>query len=136
MAWSSPEILKLAESFLPAADEVGKLERGRGGVSKFYRKIARRHTERLRTTQGTYIVTPSGRLIDYSHTLDAEQMAEFLESGLKKWQALSKSDRLGKSGSSATASSNYPEDGLVLNVALRKLYENKPQGRQARGVVE
>ena len=51
LAWSSPEILKLAEPFLPAADEVGKLERGRGAASKFYRKIARRHTERLRTTQ-------------------------------------------------------------------------------------
>lgn len=121
---------------MPAADEVGKLERGKGPVSDFYRKIAKRHIKGLGTTQGTYIVAPGGKLIDSRHTYDLGELADLLKSTLEKYKALPKKERLGKRTGTRTESSDYPEDGLVLSVLLRKFYKRKPQGRQARGVVE
>jgi hypothetical protein len=68
-------------------------------------------------------------------------MKEFLLEGLRKWQALTPEERL-PSGSivgPSPAQAEYPEDGLVLNVILRKLYSrthDRARGAGARGIVE
>ncbi len=106
--------------------------------SKVYWKIRKRHISHLPTTQGTYIVTPSGILIDSGHTLSPDALTKFLANGLKKYQSLSKKERLGSTtvASSKSTKSKYPRDGLVLSVTLRKLYSPKPTGPRARGLIE
>jgi hypothetical protein len=106
--------------------------------SDIYWKIRKRHISYLPTTQGTYIVTPSGVLIDSGHTLTPDELTKFLADGLKKYKALSKRDRLGNTTGADTkiTKSNYPKDGLVLSVTLRKIYDPKPTGRGARGLIE
>jgi hypothetical protein len=106
--------------------------------AKVYWNIRKRHISHLPTTQGTYIVTASGILIDSGHTHTPDELVTFLADGLKKYNSLSRKERLGRSiGTSPKGSrSNYPKDGLVLKVTLRKLYSPRPTGRRARGVIE
>ncbi len=123
--------------FIPAADEVDRLRRGNSLASKFFRSIAQRSFSRLRTTQGTYIVSPAGVLIDFGNVIAPEKMKSFLENGVKKFKALPKSKQLGKPRKDYGAKSNYPKDGLVLSVTLRKLYSRQPRtAREKIGVVE
>jgi hypothetical protein len=123
--------------FIPAADEVGDLESGRDAASRLYQKIATRHIRGLRTSQGTYILTPSGILLSSRHSISEDELAEFLADGIGKYQRLSTRERLGRAiRASRTSSSRYPEDGLVLSLVLRKFYSRKPVGRAGIGVVE
>ncbi len=128
----------MLEPFIPAADEVTKVEHGYDLGSNIYWKIRKRNFRHLPTTQGTYIVTPSGILIDNGHNHTPNELVKFLANGLEKYKALSKKERLGSpaDASSKIAKSKYPQDGLVLKVTLRKLYSPRPTGRRARGVVE
>ena len=122
---------------MPATDEVDKLQRGNTSASRFFRNIMTRNYSNLQTTQGTYLVTPSGVLLGYGHTLDPKAMRTFLKDGLEKWRAMSQAERLGDEANIAKKSSKYPEDGLVLMVALHKFYEREPRtGRELRGLVE
>lgn len=92
----------------------------------------------LRTTQGTYLVAPSGILLSSGHSIKEHEIGEFLKAGLQKYQALSKEERLGKAAAQSreSPSSSFPEDGLALNVVLHKFYSSKPVGRAAIGMVE
>ena len=139
MAWSNAEVRDLvASQFVAAADEVDKLLHGTGEASRLYREIATRHIDRLPTTQGTYLVTPSGIKLDSSHTLEPQEMLEFLTQARKKYRKLPRRERLRKSlrDIRSTAQSQYPENGLVLDVVLRKLYTNPPGNRRGpRGYV-
>ncbi|MCH7904352.1 MAG: hypothetical protein IH944_07260 [Armatimonadetes bacterium] len=122
---------------MPATDEVDKLQRGNTPASRFFRQVMTRNYSNLQTTQGTYLVTPSGELLGYGHTLDPAGMKTFLKDGLKKWNAMSQAERLGNEANMAKKSSMYPEDGLVLMVALHKFYEREPRtARELRGLVE
>jgi hypothetical protein len=130
-------VVALTEPFIPAADEVDKLEFGRDAASQFYRNIATRHVQGLRTTQGTYIVTPSGILLVTVHRVEEADLVAFLENGLEQYQQLSKQERLGtRALASVKRTSFYPDEGLVLKVNLRKFYAQKPVGRAAIGMVE
>lgn len=139
MAWEEAGGRKLVKQFVPAADEVEKLQRGDTFAGRFFREIATRHYSDLRTPQGTYIVTPGGALLGFDHVLEPAAMKSFLREGLQKWNALEQDERLGD-GPDAKAtdrSSQYPDDGLVLSVALRKSFARQPSTeRERRGLVE
>lgn len=125
------------EHFIPAADEVDRLKVGNDLASRFFRSIARRSFSDLRTTQGTYIVSPAGVLIDFGNVIAPGDMKPFLENGVKKFKALPKSKQLGKTRKDDVVKSSYPKDGLVLSVTLRKLYSRHPRTpREKIGVVE
>ena len=140
MAWEDAGVRELVvKQFVPAADEVEKLERGDTFASRFFQEIATRHFTDLHTTQGTYMVAPSGALLGFGHVLDPVAMMSFLRKGLQKWNALSQDERLGDASDDSTRerASLYPEDGLVLGVVLRKFYERQPRTeRERRGLVE
>ena len=125
MAWSDPETNKLAASFVAATGEVSEMERGRDAGSRMFQKVATAHVSGLRTTQGTYILTPAGKLLGSNHTLGPIGIRRFLLRGLKKWNRMTKKERLGSAprGGTKTKSNypvEYPKDGLVLRVVLRK----------------
>ena len=127
----------VSKHFIPAADEVDRLQRGNDFAGKFFRGIAQRSFSRLRTTQGTYIVSPAGDLIDFGNVIAPDQIKSFLENGVKKFKALPRSKRLGELRKGDVAKSSYPRDGLVLSVTLHKLYTRPPRTpREKIGVVE
>jgi len=138
LAWTDPEVRELVEkNFIPAADQVDKLRRGNDLASRFFQSIARRSFSRLPTTQGTYIVSPAGVLIDFGNVISPENMKSFLKNGVKKYKALPRSKQLGRPRKDNVAKSNYPKDGLVLSVTLRKLYSRQPRTRRENiGIVE
>ena len=65
LAWEDEGVRELVKGYLPATDEVEKLQRGNTSASRFFRKIMTRNYSNLQTTQGTYLVTPSGELLGY-----------------------------------------------------------------------
>lgn len=98
-----------------------------------FRKIATPHVPGLQTTQGTYIVTPSGKWLGSDHSLKPQGLESFLKFGLSRWQELTRKERLGSlPGKAARATkSKYPKGGLVLSVVLRK-FPNTAAGRRSR----
>jgi len=138
LAWKDADVRELVKKhFIPAADEVDKVRRGNNLASKFFRSIAQRSFSRLPTTQGTYIVSPAGVLIDFGNVIAPDKMKSFLENGVKKYNALPRSKQLGASLKDDLAKSSYPKDGLVLSVTLRKLYSRQPRTpREKIGVVQ
>ncbi len=138
MAWSDPEINKLVTHFIAAAGEISQLERGRDSGSRLFRKIATPHLTGLQTSQGTYIVTPAGKLLTSGHSLEPLGIERLLRRGLQMWRQLTPADRLGSSPSESAVAKNsrYPEDGLVLSVVLRKFPKSDSKARfRSRGAV-
>ena len=124
----------MIEPFIPAADEVRKLAAGKDAVSRtFQSQISTRHVKGHQTSQGTYIVTPSGKLLATAHTIEKDDIEAFLKDGLEKYAALSQKERLGKKKRGGSQTTGYPEDGLVLKVHLRKFYDTVPS---RRGIVQ
>ena len=114
-----------------------RLQRGNDFAGKFFRSIAQRSFARLRTTQGTYIVTPAGVLIDFGNVIAPDKIKSFLENGVEKFKALSRSKQSGEFRKGDVTKSSYPRDGLVLSVTLHKLYTRPPRTpREKIGVVE
>jgi hypothetical protein len=124
--------LELAAQFVPAADEVYRLQDVRNGTDpecRLFQKFAeqghyRRHGA---TRQGTYAVTPSGALLASLNSNDPECVADMLRRALAKWQTLSRAERLLPDDPRKQVANIkrperfYPEDGLVLYVASRDL---------------
>ena len=114
-----------------------RLQRRNDFACRFFRDIAQRSFSRLRTTQGTYIVTPAGVLIDFGNVIAPDKIKSFLENGVKKFKALPRSKQSGEFRKGDVAKSGYPRDGLVLSVTLHKLYTRPPRTpREKIGVVE
>ena len=66
--WTDPEVKELAAKFIPAADEVGRLQSGRDAECQLFQKIAEQghYAGRTRpsfTRQGTYATTADGTFL-------------------------------------------------------------------------
>src|SRR5436190_6041428 len=96
--WSGPKVLKLAAQFVPAADEVYRMQNLRTGTDpecRLFQKFAELgHYRRPGTSrQGTYCVSPSGILLGSINSNSPNRIAELLEQSLVKWGTLSREER-------------------------------------------
>lgn len=82
-------MIEAARDFVPAADEVWRLQRGSDGECAFFRGFADRGHYRGEggTRQGIYAVTPSGELLASANTLDADEVLELLARAREAWAA-------------------------------------------------
>ena len=123
---------RLARSFVPVADEVGRLQRGTDPECVLFQAVAEKghyagRTEPTNTRQGTYALTPSGIFLASVNTRSPKDMARMLETALEKWKTLSRDDRLGVADPRATTGaieryeSLFPAGGLALRVTSRDL---------------
>jgi hypothetical protein len=130
--WSDERVIKLLEQFIPAADEVGWLQRGDDAECRLFQKIAEQghYAGRVRPTntrQGIYAAAPSGVMLASINTRSADQMVGMLESALARWSELPAHERWLDDESVAAVTSTrrwehlYPEDGLVVRVDSRDL---------------
>ena len=92
-----------------------KLQRGYDLGSKVFQGIAQRSFSRLRTTQGTYIVSPGGVLIDSGNVIAPENMKSFLENGLKEFKALPVKDKLVVDFTSTKSNGTNPKSAPILS---------------------
>jgi hypothetical protein len=119
-------------NFVPAADEVYRLQTGRDTDCRHFQKIAEQghyagRTVPSSTRQGTYAAAPSGVLLASVNSNDPARIADMLKRALAKWQTMSREERLlPVDPQEATTDLPrgerlYPEDGLVLRVNSRDL---------------
>ena len=137
-------MLKLAEKFVPAADEVYRLQNLKSGTDpecRLFQKFAElgHYRNPGGTRQGTYCVSPSGVLLGSINSNDPKRIANLLERSLAKWGGLNREERLlGADPRDQLAAikrpeRHYPEDGLVLNVSARDLPRDKGKTAPRKG---
>jgi hypothetical protein len=109
------------------------LQRTTDADSLFFQKFANQgHTRDVGVRglgrQGTYAITPSGRLLASVNSPDPQPVVEMMEEALRKWSTLSKADRLLAEPLDANAAAQwrhwdkkFPRDGLILWVVCRDL---------------
>lgn len=133
----------MTSKFIPAADEVGRLQSGRDAECRLFQKIAEQghyagRTQPSSTRQGTYATTADGTLLTSWNNNDPRFVARKLRQALNEWGRLQAEGRA-TSGESRLEAARleradrfYPDDGLVLRVNTRDLPREEPQeGRWA-----
>lgn len=128
--WSDPRLIKIASRFVPATDEVWRLQRGNDDECRFFQRFADQgHYQRSGgTRQGIYVCAPSGKLLASGNTLNADRVLAMLQQALEKWKALPDGER----GLPADANlkpghrweDSFPSGGLVLVSTNRDLPPN------------
>ena len=84
---------ELAAKFIPAADEVGRLQSGKDAECRLFQKVAERghYAGRMRpsrTRQGTYATTADGTFLASWNKNDPRIVARKLREALKNWDRL------------------------------------------------
>lgn len=134
---------KLASKFVPAADEVYRLQNLQTGTDpecRLFQKFAELgHYRRPGTTrQGTYCATPSGLLLGSVNSNDPERIKSLLERSLAKWETLKREERLLPTDPEKQRAEIkrpercYPKDGLVLLVTSRDMPRETQQTENVR----
>jgi hypothetical protein len=124
-------VQKLAQRFLPIADEVGRLQRGTDPECMLFRTMAeqghyRGRTQPSSTRQGIYALAPSGAFLASCNTHDPRRVAKMLQDAWQRWEAMPEEARydaavLAEVQSVQRVEDRYPDDGLVLCVTSRDL---------------
>lgn len=142
--WSDPKVRALTTHFIPAADEVGRLQTGDDAECQLFQKVAEQghyagRTRPSRTRQGTYATTADGRLLASWNNNDPRFVERKLHEAVQAWEEL-KTQEADPNASTARleferlnrAERFYPEGGLVLKVHTRDLPREEPiEGRWA-----
>lgn len=115
----------MAGDFVPAADEVWRLQQDDDPECRFFRKVITGKPGLHRgTLQGIYIFTPSGKLLARRNSNSPTHIMEIMKHALSTWSKMSEDQRY------ATAKNfqpkfrwedSYPTDGLVLSRSARDL---------------
>jgi hypothetical protein len=92
-------VLELAAKFVPAADEVYRMQNPQTGTDpecRLFQKFAElgHYRQPGTTRQGTYCVSPSGVLLGSINSNDPGRVLDLLAKSLAKWEALSREERL------------------------------------------
>ena len=120
---------KLLREFIPVADEVHRLQKGKDPEARFFRGFSEQghyggRTLPTDTRQGIYAVTPAGEFLASVNSRNGRDVANMLEKALKRWGTLESKRRLGKMfkpGKNTRFDRHYPEDGLVLRCVSRDM---------------
>jgi hypothetical protein len=123
----------LATNFIPAADQVDRLQRTADADSLFFQQFASQgHTRDVGVRglgrQGTYAITPSGTMLASVNSPDAQPVIEMMEEALTKWARLPPAERVLATPLDPQAPEQWrwwdkktPQDGLILWVVCRDL---------------
>jgi hypothetical protein len=125
-------VKELATKFIPAADEVGRLQSGKDAECRLFQKVAEQghYAGRTRpsfTRQGTYATTADGTFLASWNKNDPRIVARMLREALKNWDRVKTKGRkfLGEDPLEIAqlnrADRCFPEGGLVLKVNTRDL---------------
>ncbi len=133
----------LAARFMPAADNVGRLQSGSAAECRLFQQMAEHghyagRSEPSATRQGIYALAPDGRFLASINTREPHKVAQMLREALAAWDALALDGEPGASAPAAGAERSgdeAPLDGLILRVNSRDLPrgdELAPQPRDWR----
>ena len=139
--WADAEVVELAAQFVPAADEVGRLQRGKEPDCVLFQQMAEHghysgRTQPSSTRQGIYAVAPSGAFLASLNHRDPRRVAAMLQRALERWAEMPADERLGNAapaGDVVRWEDAYPQDGLVLEVLCRDLPRTPAGSDRAAG---
>ncbi len=132
--FTDARVIEAAQSFVCAADEVWRLQRGSEADCVFFQHMVNggeRITDRG-SRQGVWVCAPSGLLLAHVNTRNIERLLECLDDGVAAWNALTAEERRLDPDAALTPAHrwemNVPVDGLVLERIGREL---TPEGLDA-----
>lgn len=129
---------ELARQFIPAADEVQRLQTGKDAECLLFQKIAEQghyagRTIPSSTRQGTYATTADGTLLTSWNSNDPREVASKLRQAIAKWERIQAENRpSADTGRFEATKLNrpdrfFPDGGLILRVHTRDLPRDPPQ---------
>ncbi len=125
--WSDQDLVALAARFVPATDEVWRLQGGTDPECLAFQRMADTGHYRGKggTRQGLYVVTPGGALLASCNTHDSVQVRTLLTQALADWQALPDDRRVPAPPADYAPrhrwESSRPRNGLILTSTVRDL---------------
>ena len=128
--WSKPEIIELSRQFIPATDEVWRLQNGDDPECRHFQKIADKgHYRSHRTTrQGIYVCTASGVLLGSLNSHNVDAVLKMMRDSLRKYETLDRKERLLAADADILPAhrweDSWPQDGLDLTMFARDLPES------------
>lgn len=117
--WSDERVIAASRDFVPAADEVWRLQRDEDPECRWFRETVRGAPDPVAgSMQGTYVITPGGALLGRLNSTDPTRVLAMLDRALAKWRALPAPARAARAADAAQPrrrwEDSYPERGLVL----------------------
>lgn len=128
--WSKEAIIELSEQFVPATDEVWRLQNGSDPECRHFQKLAEvgHYRNHKSTRQGIYVSTPSGILLGSLNTHNTAAVLEIMRQGLKKYGSMDPERRKLSKDSEFQPThrweGSYPDGGLDLTMYARDLPES------------
>lgn len=128
--WANQEVIELSNQFVPATDEVWRLQNGTDPECQHFRSFAEQgHYRGDRSTrQGTYICTPSGVLLGSMNSHNPEAVVKMMQKALKDYAAMTPAARLLAPSESVEPKhrweASHPTSGLDLTTFSRDLPES------------
>jgi hypothetical protein len=126
--WSDPQIIQLTKQFVPAADEVWRLQQGSDPECVFFQAMAEHGHYGGRpgqTRQGIYVCAPSGKFLASINSNSPDRVLAMLERGLQEWAKLPAEEKRLSPRSEIKPrhrwEDSFPKDGLVLSMITRDL---------------
>ena len=124
--WSDERVIAASKRFVPAADEVWRLQRDDDPECRWFRTAVRGKANAVRgSMQGTYVLTTGGELLGRINSRDPVRVLKMLEQAHARWQQLSGEQRAAPAPETAAPThrweDSYPADGLVLERFARDI---------------
>jgi hypothetical protein len=126
--WSDPRLIQLAKRFVPAADEVWRLQQGSDPECDFFQRMAEHGHYGGRpgqTRQGIYVCSADGTFLASVNSNNPDRVLATLERGLKAWEELPAEQKrlspLSEIKPRHRWEDSFPKGGLVLSMMTRDL---------------
>lgn len=121
-------MIELAKKFVPATDEVWRLQRGDDPECLFFQEMADKGHYGGRpgaSRQGIYVCAPSGKFLASINSNSPDRVLKAMQEGLDRWKELRSEERSltedAKIKPTHRWEDSYPVDGLVLSMLTRDL---------------
>lgn len=125
--WANTTVQERVTRFLPVADEVGRLQRGKDAECLLFQAMAEHGHYAGRTTpsdtrQGIYALTPAGDFLASCNTRRADDVVRMLDRAWAAWEEFEPVQRTrAVAGDVRRFERLYPVGGLALRVISRDL---------------
>jgi hypothetical protein len=119
----NPKIVELFKTrFIPVAVDQHVHRRRRDAEGELFASVLKQAGRGLDGfSQGFYIFTPAGKLLEYSNTVSGDRMKEVLASALKKFDPTAPIPKIEEDAKEGRPPYEAPEGGLVVTVTSKVL---------------
>ncbi len=121
-------MIELTKEFIPATDEVWRLQTRKDADCLFFQQMASSGhygDDPQHSQQGIYVCSPSGKFLASINSNSAERVMRMMRRGLDAWNELPEEERHLPADAEIKAQhrweDSYPEGGLVISVVTRDL---------------